>query len=84
MVWNTSQRPEIIGREARETKYLVGHYDIPAGLVTSISETFLNGVSKVQKLIAPPLDPVYSFLLARGFRTPRRVNAEGKERTRWP
>ena len=69
MVWNTSQRPEIIGREARKTKYLGGHSDIMAGPVTSISEPFLHGVSKIQKLIAAPLNPMDSFLLARGLRT---------------
>ena len=69
VVWNTSQRPKIIGREARKTKYLGGHSDILAGLVTSISEPFLHRVSKVQKLIAAPLNPMDSFLLARGLCT---------------
>ena len=43
--------------------------DIMAGSVTSISEPLLHGVSKVQKLIAAPLNPMDSFLLARGLRT---------------
>ena len=51
------------------TKYLGGHSDILAGSVTSRSEPFLHGVSKVQKLIAAPLNPMDSFLLARGLRT---------------
>ena len=33
------------------------------------SDPFLHGVSKVQKLIAAPLNPMDSFLLARGLRT---------------
>ena len=67
VVWNTSQRPEIIGREARTTKYMGGHSDILAGLVTLVLEPFLHGVSKVQKLIAAPPNPMNSFLLARGL-----------------
>jgi methionine-gamma-lyase len=51
------------------TKYLGGHSDILAGSVTSRSEPFLHGVSKVQKLITVPLNPMDSFLLARGLRT---------------
>ena len=70
VVWNTSQRPEIIGREAKNTKYLGGHCNILAGLVTLISEPFLHRVYKVHKLIAAPLNPMDSFLLARGLRTP--------------
>ena len=69
MVWNTPQRPEIIGREARKTKYLGGHSEKLAGSVTSISEPFLHRLSKVQKLIAAPLNPMDSFLLAREFHT---------------
>ena len=69
VVWNTYQRPEIIGRDARKTKYLGGHSDIMAGSVTSRSEPFLHGVSKLQKLIAAPLNPMDSFLLAKGLRT---------------
>ena len=69
MVWNTSQRAEIIGRGARKTKYLGGNSDILAGSVTSRSEPFLHGVSKVQKLIAAPLNPMDYFLLARVLRT---------------
>mmetsp|Transcript_16897 Transcript_16897/g.24772 ORF Transcript_16897/g.24772 Transcript_16897/m.24772 type:complete len:515 (+) Transcript_16897:150-1694(+) len=51
------------------TKYLGGHSDILAGSVTARSEPFLHGVSKVQKLITVPLNPMDSFLLARGLRT---------------
>ena len=51
------------------TKYLGGHSDILAGSVTSRSEPFLHGAAKVQKLIAAPLNPMDSFLLARGLRT---------------
>ena len=51
------------------TKYLGGHSDILAGSVTSRSEPFLHGCSKVQKLITVPLNPMDSFLLARGLRT---------------
>lgn len=51
------------------TKYLGGHSDILAGSVTSRKESFLHGVSKVQKLITAPLNPMDSFLLARGLRT---------------
>ena len=47
VVWNTSQRPEIIGREARKNKYLGGHSDILAGLVTLRSEPLIHRVSKV-------------------------------------
>ena len=69
VVWNTSQRPEIIGREAINNKYLGGHSDILAGFVTLRSEPFLHGVSKVQKLIAAALNPMDYFCLARGLRT---------------
>ena len=69
MVWNTSQRPEIIGREARKTKYLGGHSDILDGLVTLRSETFLHGVYNVQKLISAPLNPMDYFPLSRGLLT---------------
>ena len=34
VVWSTSQRPEIIGREARKNKYLGGNPNKLAGLVT--------------------------------------------------
>lgn len=51
------------------TKYLGGHSDILAGSVTSRSEPFLHGCAKVQKLITVPLNPMDSFLLARGLRT---------------
>ena len=51
------------------TKYLGGHSDILAGSVTSRSEPFLHGAAKVQKLISAPLNPMDSFLLARGMRT---------------
>mmetsp|Transcript_4272 Transcript_4272/g.7115 ORF Transcript_4272/g.7115 Transcript_4272/m.7115 type:complete len:532 (-) Transcript_4272:67-1662(-) len=51
------------------TKYLGGHSDILAGSVTSRSEPFLHACSKVQKLITVPLNPMDSFLLARGMRT---------------
>eukprot|EP00546_Thalassionema_frauenfeldii_P006926 CAMPEP_0178921392 /NCGR_PEP_ID=MMETSP0786-20121207/15538_1 /TAXON_ID=186022 /ORGANISM="Thalassionema frauenfeldii, Strain CCMP 1798" /LENGTH=477 /DNA_ID=CAMNT_0020595571 /DNA_START=225 /DNA_END=1658 /DNA_ORIENTATION=- len=51
------------------TKYLGGHSDILAGSVTSRSEPFLHGCAKVQKLITVPLNPMDSFLLARGVRT---------------
>lgn len=51
------------------TKYLGGHSDILAGSVTSRSEPFLHSCSKVQKLITVPLNPMDSFLLARGMRT---------------
>jgi len=51
------------------TKYLGGHSDILAGSVTCRSEPFLHGCSKVQKLITVPLNPMDSFLLARGLRT---------------
>ena len=51
------------------TKYLGGHSDILAGSVTSRSEPFLHACSKVQKLITVPLNPMDSFLLARGLRT---------------
>jgi methionine-gamma-lyase len=51
------------------TKYLGGHSDILAGAVTSCSEPFLHGCAKVQKLITVPLNPMDSFLLARGLRT---------------
>ena len=47
VVWNTSQRPENIGREAIKNKYLGGHSDIMDGLVGLRSEPFLHGVSKV-------------------------------------
>ena len=69
VVWNTSQRPEIIGREAINNKYLGGHSDILAVSVNSISEPFLHRMSKVQKLIAAALNTMDSFFLARGFRT---------------
>ena len=69
VVWNISQRPDIIGREARKTKYMGGHSDIMTGLFTSISERFLCGVSKVNNLIASPLNPINSFLIARGLGT---------------
>ena len=68
-VWNTSQIPEIIVREARKTKYPGKNSNLLAELVTSISEPFLHGVSKVQKLISASLNPMDSFLLARGLRT---------------
>jgi len=51
------------------TKYLGGHSDILAGSVTSRGEPFLHGCAKVQKLITVPLNPMDSFLLARGLRT---------------
>lgn len=51
------------------TKYLGGHSDILAGSVTSRSEPFLHGCAKVQKIITVPLNPMDSFLLARGLRT---------------
>lgn len=51
------------------TKYLGGHSDILAGSVTSRSEPFLHGCSKVQKIITVPLNPMDSFLLARGLKT---------------
>lgn len=51
------------------TKYLGGHSDILAGSVTARSEPFLHGCAKVQKLITVPLNPMDSFLLARGIRT---------------
>jgi cystathionine beta-lyase/cystathionine gamma-synthase len=51
------------------TKYLGGHSDILAGSVTSRSEPFLHGCAKVQKIITVPLNPMDSFLLARGIRT---------------
>ena len=51
------------------TKYLGGHSDILAGSVTSRSEPFLHAASKVQKIITVPLNPMDSFLLARGMRT---------------
>lgn len=51
------------------TKYLGGHSDILAGSVTSRSEPFLHACSKVQKLVTVPLNPMDSFLLARGMRT---------------
>merc|ERR1712176_1493887 len=51
------------------TKYLGGHSDILAGSVTSRSEPFLHGCSKVQKIITVPLNPMDSFLLARGMKT---------------
>ena len=51
------------------TKYLGGHSDILAGSVTSRSEPFLHGCAKVQKLITVPLNPMDSFLLARGLKT---------------
>ena len=51
------------------TKFLSGHSDVLAGAVTSRSEPFLHGIAKVQKLIAAPLNPMDSFLLARGLRT---------------
>ena len=69
VVWNTAQRPEIIGREARKIKYMGGNSDILAGLVTSRSEPFLHGVSKVQNITAAPLNPMYSLILARGLLT---------------
>ena len=69
MVWNTSQRPEIIGRDTIKTKYLGGNSNILAGSFTLVSEPFLHGVSKVQKLIAAPLNPMDSLLLARGLCT---------------
>ena len=51
------------------TKYLGGHSDILAGSVTSRSEAFLHACAKVQKIITVPLNPMDSFLLARGMRT---------------
>jgi methionine-gamma-lyase len=51
------------------TKFLSGHSDVLAGAVTSRSEPFLHGIAKVQKLISAPLNPMDSFLLARGLRT---------------
>jgi len=51
------------------TKYLGGHSDLLAGAVTSRSDAFLHEVAKVQKLITAPLNPMDSFLLARGTRT---------------
>merc|ERR1711865_1223090 len=51
------------------TKYLGGHSDLLAGSVTSRGEPFLHGCAKVQKLITVPLNPMDSFLLARGLRT---------------
>jgi len=51
------------------TKYLGGHSDILAGAVTSRSEPFLHGCSKVQKIITVPLNPMDSFLLSRGLKT---------------
>ena len=51
------------------TKYLGGHSDILAGSVTSRSEPFLHGCSKVQKIITVPLNPMDSFLLSRGLKT---------------
>ena len=69
VVWNKSQRPEIIGREARNNKYLGVNSNIMVGSFTSRSEPFLHGVSKVQKLISASLNPMDSFLLARGLRT---------------
>ena len=46
-----------------------GHSDILAGSVTSRSEPFLHGVYKVQKLISTSLNPIDSFLVARGLCT---------------
>ena len=69
VVWNASQRLEIIGREARKTKYLGGNSDILTGLVTLTSDPFLHGVSKVKTLIAAPLNLMDSFLLSRGLHT---------------
>jgi len=51
------------------TKYLGGHSDILAGSVSSTSSEFLHGLSKVQKLITAPLNPMDSYLLMRGIRT---------------
>jgi methionine-gamma-lyase len=51
------------------TKYLGGHSDILAGSVTSRCEQFLHACSKVQKIITVPLNPMDSFLLARGLKT---------------
>ena len=50
-------------------KLLGGHSDILAGNVTSRAEPFLHSCAKVQKLITVPLNPMDSFLLARGLRT---------------
>ena len=51
------------------TKYLGGHSDLLAGSVTSRSTYFNHACAKVQKLITVPLNPMDSFLLARGLRT---------------
>jgi len=51
------------------TKYLGGHSDIIAGSVTSTSDEFMHCLAKVQKLVTAPLNPMDSFLLARGLRT---------------
>ena len=69
VVWNTSQRPEIIGREVRKTKYLGGHSNIMDVSVNLRLEPFLQVVSKVKKLIDAPLNPMDSLLLARVLHT---------------
>jgi len=51
------------------TKYLGGHSDLLAGSVTSRYPAFLHELAKVQKLITCPLNPMDSYLLARGART---------------
>ena len=69
VVWNTSQRPEIIGREVRKTKHMGGYTNILDVLVPLRLDSFLHGVSKVQKIVDAPLNPMYSFLLARVLHT---------------
>jgi|TARA_B100000405_G_scaffold193844_1_gene135863 cystathionine beta-lyase/cystathionine gamma-synthase len=50
------------------TKYLGGHSDIIAGVVTGPSEV-INEVTKMSRLYGPSLDPHAAWLLDRGIRT---------------
>ncbi|HBV05695.1 MAG TPA: hypothetical protein DEF01_03080, partial [Gemmatimonadetes bacterium] len=50
------------------TKYLGGHSDIIAGVVTGTSEV-IDEVTKMSRLYGPSLDPHVAWLLDRGIRT---------------
>mmetsp|Transcript_15150 Transcript_15150/g.17161 ORF Transcript_15150/g.17161 Transcript_15150/m.17161 type:complete len:455 (+) Transcript_15150:299-1663(+) len=51
------------------TKYLGGHSDVLAGVISSNDERYMVEASKYQKIFGSLLDPMQSFLLARGIRT---------------
>mmetsp|Transcript_15198 Transcript_15198/g.17906 ORF Transcript_15198/g.17906 Transcript_15198/m.17906 type:complete len:435 (+) Transcript_15198:95-1399(+) len=51
------------------TKYLGGHSDVLAGVISSNDERYMVEAAKYQKIFGSLLDPMQSYLLARGIRT---------------